>query len=94
MAGRCAIPFYDRDGDHWMTVEIELDDAGQPPPRVELAGPRAGQGIRCQFHREHRAASDPPWAYVEISRTWRGEPIPGSPEALQRLLESEDWPRR
>jgi hypothetical protein len=75
-----------------MTVEIELDDAGEPPLRVELAGPQAGRGIRCQFRREHREASDPRWAYVEISRSWWGEPMPGSPEALQRLLESEDWP--
>jgi hypothetical protein len=22
------VPFYDRDGEHWMTVEIEVDDAG------------------------------------------------------------------
>jgi hypothetical protein len=29
---------------------------------------------------------------VEIGRTWRGEPAPGSPEALRRLLDSKEWP--
>jgi hypothetical protein len=87
------IRFYDRDGEHWMTVEIELDEAGQPPEVVQLAGPEAGRGIQCQFRREFRPGGDPPWAYVEVSRSWRGEPTPGSPEALQRLLESGKWPQ-
>ena len=86
------VPFYDRDGEHWMTVEIEVDDAGKPPELMQLAGPEAGRGMLCHFRREHRPGSDPSWAYVEISRMWRGEPSPGSPEALQRLRESEEWP--
>jgi hypothetical protein len=86
------VPFYDRDGEHWMTVEIDLDDAGKPPELVQLTGPEAGRGIQCQFRREHRPGEDPPWAYVEISRRWFGEPTPGSSEALQRLLESKKWP--
>jgi hypothetical protein len=86
------VPFYDRDGEHWMTVEIEVDDAGMPPELMQLAGPETGRGMQCHFRREHRLGSDPPWAYVEISRMWRGEPSPGSQEALQRLRESEEWP--
>jgi hypothetical protein len=39
------VPFYDRDGEHWMTVEIEVDDAGKPPELMQLAGPEAGRGM-------------------------------------------------
>jgi hypothetical protein len=91
VAGTHDVPFYDRNGEHWMTVEIEVNDAGEPPELVQL-GPAAGDGMLCQFRREHRPGSDPPWAYMEISRIWPGEPSPGSPEALQRLRESEEWP--
>ena len=86
------VPCCDRHGEHWMTVEIEVDGAGKPPELMQLAGPEAGRGMRCRFRRRHRLGSDPPWAYVEISRMWRGEPSPGGPEALQRLRESEEWP--
>lgn len=92
MAGLGEIPFYDRDGRHWMTVEIELDDSGEPPPLVQLAGSEAGRQIQCRFRREHRPGSAPPWAYVEVDRAPRVEPPPGSPEALRRVLDSEQWP--
>ena len=65
------VPFYDRDAEHWMTVELEFDDAGEPPELMQLAGPEAGRGMQCQFRRKHRLGSDPPWAYMEISRMWR-----------------------
>jgi hypothetical protein len=92
VAARREVPFYDRDGEHWLTVEIGVDDAGEPPELVRLAGPEEGRGLECQFRRERRPGADPPWVYVEVSRTWLGEPAPGSADALQRLLESKKWP--
>ncbi|HEY2206164.1 MAG TPA: hypothetical protein VGH99_16950 [Pseudonocardia sp.] len=87
------VPFFDRDGDHWITIEMPFDEDGRPPETVELAGgPENGPGMRCTFRREHRPDADPAWVYVEVSRTWRGEPVPGSGEALQRLRESHPWP--
>ncbi|MDT7682362.1 MAG: hypothetical protein QOC67_3023 [Pseudonocardiales bacterium] len=92
MTGTREVPFYDRDGAHWMTLEMGVDERGEPPEAVQLLGPEAGRAVQCEFSREHRPGEDPPWAYVEINRTWRGEPTPGSQEALRRVLDSHDWP--
>lgn len=91
MSGARDVPFYDRDGEHWMTAEIEVDETGALPEFIQLAGLEAGREAHRRFRREHRPGSSPEWAYVEFARTWRGEPIPGSSEALRRLLESKRW---
>ncbi|HEV7787716.1 MAG: hypothetical protein QOC67_3389 [Pseudonocardiales bacterium] len=87
------VPFFDRDGEHWITLEIEVDAEGKPPEMVEIASAEdKGRQVQCQYRREHRPDSDHQWVYVEVGRTWRGEPAPGSPEALRRLLDSKEWP--
>ncbi len=86
------VPFYDRDGDHWITLQMDVDEHGAPPEMVELAGSQQGRAMQRQFRREVRPESDPPWAYVEVTRTWRGEPVPGSPDALRRIMDSHEWP--
>lgn len=86
------VPFYDRDGEHWITLEMGVNEHGEPPEMVQLAGPAAGRAVQCQFSREHQPGAEPPWAYVEINRVWRGEPAPGSKEALRRVLDSHPWP--
>ncbi|WP_156935259.1 hypothetical protein [Pseudonocardia spinosispora] len=92
MADTREVPFYDRDGEHWITLAMEVDDEGRPPEMVEIAGPEGTKrGMQCQYQREHRPDDEHEWVYVEISRTWRGEPVPGSEEALRRLLASSEW---
>jgi len=88
------IPFYDRDGQHWITLAIEFDADGAPPEMIEITRPEnAKRQMRCQYQRRPHPDSPQSWAYVEVSRTWRGEPVPGSAEALRRLRESREWPR-
>jgi hypothetical protein len=87
------VPFYDRDGEHWITLAIEFDADGTPPEMIEIAKPEgAKRQMRCQYRRQPQRDPAQPWAYVEISRTWRGEPVPGSAEALRRLRASSKWP--
>jgi hypothetical protein len=87
------VPFYDRDGEHWITLEIEFGADGKPPEMIEISRPEsAKRQMRCQYRRQPQRDSPWPWAYVEVSRTWRGEPVPGSAEALRRLRESTEWP--
>lgn len=92
MTGTREVPFYDRDGEHWLTLEMGVDERGEPPQAVQISGPPAGRVAKCDFDREHRPGADPPWAYVETNRVWRGEPAPGSPEALRRVLDARRWP--
>jgi hypothetical protein len=86
------VPFFDRDGEHWITLDLACGEDG-PPEIVELAGqgPTAGRGMRCQFRREYREQPECPWVYVETSRTWNGAPEAGSTEALRRLCNSRPW---
>jgi len=81
-------PFYDRDGEHWITLAIELGADGTPPEMIELARPEsAKRHMRCQYRCRPQPDSPWPWAYVEVSCPWRG-----SVEALRRLRESTEWP--
>lgn len=89
------IPFYDRYGEHLITLPIELDDEEKPPRLVELTGPddESGGTLRRLYQRQPRLEVTPPWCYVEIHSEPLGRiPAPGSAEAAQRLGDSYRWP--
>jgi hypothetical protein len=94
VAERQPIPFFDRDGNHHITLPVELDGNGEPPAVAELIGPdETGQVMHQYYRREPVFGTDPPWSYVEVRREAPTRPpAPGSSEALRRVLNSRAWP--
>jgi hypothetical protein len=66
------VPFYDRDGEHWMTVEIEVDDAGEPPSWCNSPAPRRAEGCDAS------SAGSTGWARTSHGRTWRSAACGGA----------------
>lgn len=86
------IPFCDRDGNHRMTLSVEVGEHGEPPKEVELFGTdRRGRTTRWCYRRERRPGTEAQWAYVETSRVLSRVPPPGSQEALMRVQASSEW---
>lgn len=94
MAEQQPVPFYDHDGNHHITLPIELDDTGEPPAMAELIGPdETGQIMHHYYRREPVIETEPPWSYVEVHREAPTRaPAPGSSEAPRRVLGSREWP--
>jgi len=56
-----SIPFYDADGEHHITVQIEYDDTGEPPPVAELIGPaQDGKIMHVYYQRARRGRTGRP----------------------------------
>ena len=92
--GSVPIPFFDRNDDHHITLEIEVDERGSPPAVAEIIGPDEDGAITHHFYRlEELPGQDPEWRYVETHREGPSEPPePGSPEALERVRGAREWP--
>lgn len=95
------VPFYRLDGGYWLMWPVEVDDSGAPPQVVQFIAPdHRGQVMRCHYRRKPGPGGGCrwPWLYVETRRHTYPDPTiepagpaPGSPDALTRLVTSQQW---
>ena len=82
MSAEVPIPFYGPDGEHVITLSIELDVGGQPSSSAEVIGPHdTGSRVHVLYRPDECPGQTPPWLYTEIDHIFQ-PPEPGSDDVV------------